>query len=255
MALQTVHACAIYVHCTNVIYSDYTPHTRHIHHTHVIYTTHVLNTPHAPYKPQLRHMTVSNCLFKKEQCEWFARDLSESLANNEQFAHKICMFHMFLTVFPLFYAQERIAPVALCSFLKSKLSDLLPLLFTKEGPWAIHWGHTWQKSNHELLAQVTHDKRATGVIGSFLRVNHSFALLLFGSQKWVEKLMSEFPTLVIYTTSVVYYTPHIYFINRTHANVYKPHTSHIHITHTPHMIYTQQMCHIHRTHAIYWYNA
>ena len=147
MAFQTVHACAIYVHCTNVIYSDYTPHTRHIHHTHVTYTTHVLNTPHAPYKPQLRHMTVSNCLFKKEQCEWFARDLSESLANNEQFAHKICMFHMFLTVFPLFYAQERIAPVALCSFLKSKLSDLLPLLFTKEGPWATRSGCSWQKSD------------------------------------------------------------------------------------------------------------
>ena len=127
MALQTVHACAcaIYVHCTNVIYSDYTPHTQHIHHTHVTYTTHVLNTPHAPYKPQLRHMTVSNCLFKKEQCP---------RANCSR--RSLLIFKKQIELF---------APLAL--YKRGTMSDSLRSLMTKEQPWATRSGRSWQKSD------------------------------------------------------------------------------------------------------------
>ena len=70
---------------------------------------------------------------------------------------------MFLTVFPIFYAYdyERVTHIALCSFPKSDLSDLLSSLFTKE--------------RYKRFAQVAHDKRALGAICSFSQVNHSFA--------------------------------------------------------------------------------
>ena len=80
---------------------------------------------------------------------------------------------MFLTVFPIFYAYdydyERVTHIALCSFPKSDLSDLLSSLFTKE----------WYKR----FAQVAHDKRAMGAICSFSQVNHSFA----HKNKWIAR--------------------------------------------------------------------
>ena len=51
---------------------------------------------------------------------------------------------MFLTVFFPFYTQEQIAHF---SFLKSDLSELLLLLFTKKQQWAIRSGLSWQKSD------------------------------------------------------------------------------------------------------------
>ena len=76
-------------------------------------------------------------------CLWFAYDLSGLLAKNKRFAQKIHIFHMFLTVFPPFYAQERIAPIALCSF----------ALF-KRATWSICSRHSVQKNNREWFAQV-----------------------------------------------------------------------------------------------------
>ena len=73
--------------------------------------------------------TVSNSLFKKERCEWFARDSYFSFVVD--------------SVSP-FYAKEGIAHVAFSlirSLLKSDLSDLLPR-------------HSLQKSDCERFAHV-----------------------------------------------------------------------------------------------------
>ena len=77
---------------------------------------------------------------------------------------KNCIFHIFWqfsTGFPLYYAQEGMAQFTLCWFLKSDGSDSLSTLF--------------KKSDREQFAQVTHDKIATGAIGSFSQTNWSFA--------------------------------------------------------------------------------
>ena len=134
----------------------------------------------------------SELLFKKERCEWFACDSSESLAKNEQIACKEranrlknSYFCMFLTNFPLFMPKSKSLPPIIGSFSESVLSDSLPLLFTKEQPWAIVSGHSWQKSDgsHSLF---------------FTRES------LFCSQKMsesLEKPMSVFPTLALWICS------------------------------------------------------
>ena len=75
----------------------------------------------------------------------------------------------------------------ICSFLKSDLSDSLPPLFTKELPWAICSGRSWQKSDREKFTQVAHDKRATGAISSFQQANRSFVLLLTKNERIAQK--------------------------------------------------------------------
>ena len=76
-----------------------------------------------------------------------------SSLKNEQFAKKnlifLC-FWKFFNAFPLFYAKEWIALLALCSV-------------------------TFLKSDRDKFILVTHDKRAMGAIYSFSRANHSFA--------------------------------------------------------------------------------
>ena len=52
---------------------------------------------------------------------------------------------MFFTVFPPFYAKERITQVTLNK--GATVSKLLRSLWTKEQPWAIHSGCSWQKSD------------------------------------------------------------------------------------------------------------
>ena len=89
---------------------------------------------------------------------------------------KIRIFHHVLTVFhwvSAFYAQKRIAPIALkqksdCEWIapialykRATSSELLPLLFTKEGPWAICFRPLY--------------KRAMGAIRHFPRANRYFA--------------------------------------------------------------------------------
>ena len=83
----------------------------------------------------------------------------------------------------------------ICSFFKSDLSNSFPLLFTKEQPWAIRSGCSWQKSDRERFSQVAHDKRAREAIRSFPWANHSFAVLLKKQANCSKKPMSEFPTL------------------------------------------------------------
>ena len=117
--------------------------------------------------------------FKKEQNQWLARDSSKLLSRREKFARKkrifVC-FWKFFTVFPLFYAQERIPPhysLLSCSFLKRDGSDLLLLFFKIERPWVNRSHRSLQKSDHEWFAPVAHGKRAMGAICSFLWANHS----------------------------------------------------------------------------------
>ena len=117
-----------------------------------------------------KRWTVSeslSLLIKKEQCEWFACDSSKSLAKNERFTQKICLFRMFETSVPLFNAQEWITHVALCSFAlvstwvicsrrslqKSNLSNSLRSLITKERLWAIRSRHSLKKSKSAICSQ------------------------------------------------------------------------------------------------------
>ena len=107
-------------------------------------------------------------LFKDEQCEWIAGDSSELLAKNERIAWKIhifCMFFQFLC--PI--ANHSSQSLLICSFLKSHLSDLLPLLFIKKQQWAIGSDRSWQKSkgsdllvftSESLFRSFAHKKRA-----------------------------------------------------------------------------------------------
>ena len=82
-------------------------------------------------------------------------------------------FWQFFYCFSPFYAQERIA-----LYKRATVSQSLPSLFTKEWPWAIRSGCSWQKSDGK----------------DFFFTSES----LFCSQKTsnsLEKLMSKFPTL------------------------------------------------------------
>ena len=119
---------------------------------------------------QKRNMSeLLSSLFKKDWCEWFSRDSSKSLAKNEWFHEKFVF--LYVLVFPRFIPKSE----SLRSFLKSDLSDSLRLLIIKEQLCVICSGCSWQKSNCERFAQVTHDKRAKGVICSFSQANCSFA--------------------------------------------------------------------------------
>ena len=65
-----------------------------------------------------KRATVSellSLLFKKELNEWFARDLSKSLSKKSDSYSFFWRFWTVFYCFTNFYAQERIAPVALCS--------------------------------------------------------------------------------------------------------------------------------------------
>ena len=92
-------------------------------------------------------VNCSHCSLKS-QCEWSAQD---SLFHSQKTSYSLwknsCFYHVFdsFQLFSLFYAQERISPVSLCSvapFLKSGGSDLLSSLFKKELPWANHSHHS-----------------------------------------------------------------------------------------------------------------
>ena len=61
------------------------------------------------------------------------------------------------------------------SFKKSKGSNLLLLLFSKEWPWANRSCCSLQKNNCEWFASIAHDKRAMWVICSFSWANRSCA--------------------------------------------------------------------------------
>ena len=122
----------------------------------------------------------------KELHEWFAHDSSKSLAKTSNSLKKIiqtlCFSHKFLTVFTLFMPMRKSLPSLLTQslFFKSNMSDSITSLFTKERPWAICSGCSWQKS-----------------AGSNLLFFSSASL--FRSQKAsesLEKPMSEFPTLL-----------------------------------------------------------
>ena len=108
----------------------------------------------------------------KEQYAWLTRDSSESLTKKERFARKNSYF---LTVFPFLCprANHSRRSSLICSFLKSDLSDSLPPLFTKEWPWAIRSGRSWQKSdgNDSLISLA----------------NRSFALSLTKNERIARK--------------------------------------------------------------------
>ena len=121
--------------------------------------------------------------FKKEQHQWFARDLNESLSKKERFTRKIVFFICFCQFFPHFMPKssslcrslkksdrERIAPLTL--FKRATVSDSLPLRMTKEG-------QEWFALFHKRIV-----------------------LSLTKTCDSLKKLMSEFPTLGKYTAKL-----------------------------------------------------
>ena len=102
-----------------------------------------------------RRANFSRHSLKKSDVSDLLVILSNSLQKTSDSLEKF-VFCMFLTVFPIFYHQERFTPDALCSllmrsFLKSDLSNLLPLLYTQGWPWSIRSGRSWQKSDGSYL--------------------------------------------------------------------------------------------------------
>ena len=99
-------------------------------------------------------------LFKKKAMWVIHCDSRKLLAKNEWFAQKICSFLMFFLwqFFPpfmltslfahsLFFKErlEQFSRVAL--YKRATMSDSLRSLMTKEQPWAIRSGRSWQKSD------------------------------------------------------------------------------------------------------------
>ena len=82
-----------------------------------------------------------NCPFKKEQCEWFTCDSSKPLT---KFIFFVCVWQFSPFLCPRANHTRRSSLIP--SFLNSNLSDSLLSLCTKERPWAIHSGCSWQKS-------------------------------------------------------------------------------------------------------------
>ena len=77
------------------------------------------------------------------------------ICKNDRFAWKICIFCMCLTDFTLFYAHAKLLTslFAHSLFLKNKLSNLLPSLFTKEWMWAFHLRRFLEKSASTLCSK------------------------------------------------------------------------------------------------------
>ena len=154
------------------------------------------------FRERFTHITLYkrvNCSLKKSGVSDLlvirvnrSQRTSELLAKNEQIACKEranrlknSYFCMFLTNFPLFMPKSKSLPPIIGSFSESVLSDSLPLLFTKEQPWAIVSGRSWQKSDGSHSLFFTSES-------------------LFCSQKMsesLEKPMSVFPTLALWMCS------------------------------------------------------
>ena len=110
-------------------------------------------------------------------CSWF----KQNAGKNERFTWKT------LTVFYPFDAQEQIAHVAHCSFLKL-LSEYLRLLFTEEQPERFaHVAHNKKTTVRNLLMLLFKQERKC----DSLKKTSELLLSLFSSQK----TCSEFPTL------------------------------------------------------------
>ena len=106
---------------------------------------------------------------------WAKSNMSDFLVNQAARSQNRAIrdsIWQFFNDFPLFYAQERIAPVTLHS---------VALFFG-----AIRSRRSLQNYNCERFAHVAHDKRAMGAIRSFSRPNHSLA-----HKKWVIHLKNQ----------------------------------------------------------------
>ena len=127
------------------------------------------------------------------------RDLLRSLMINEQMSNSLNNFWLKkskILFFSMFYvgvsSSFLMSDVSESLRLLTKMSDvskLLRLLTKNEQPWAIYSDPSPKMSNHERIAQVTHQKWA----------NCSLFWAIF-SQKMnasLRKLMSEFPVLRI----------------------------------------------------------
>ena len=99
---------------------------------------------------------------------WFERIACKKLAicwKTSYFSYVFDSFSLYLC--PIANCSHR--SLLIRSFLKSDLSNSLPSLFTKEQPWAICSGRSWQKSNRSnllfftsesLFCSFAHKKRA-----------------------------------------------------------------------------------------------
>ena len=112
-------------------------------------------------------------LSKNEQCKWFARDSLFCSQKTSDSLDKIRIFHHVFDSFPPFYAQKRIASIALCCvtlYKRVTVSESNSSLLTKERPWAIC---------------------------SFPRVNCLFALSLTKNERFALKTEERSPNPIV----------------------------------------------------------
>ena len=112
-------------------------------------------------------------LSKNEQCKWFARDSLFCSQKTSDSLDKIRIFHHVFDSFPPFYAQKRIASIALCCvtlYKRVTVSESNSSFLTKERPWAIC---------------------------SFPRVNCLFALSLTKNERFALKTEERIPNPIV----------------------------------------------------------
>ena len=90
--------------------------------------------------------------FKKEQHQWFARDLNELLSKKERFTRKIVFFICFCQFFPPFMPKSS----SLCrSLKKSDRERIAPLTLFKRATVRIRSHYAWQKRDGSDLLFFT----------------------------------------------------------------------------------------------------
>ena len=94
------------------------------------------------FKKERSWANRSCCSLLKSDMIELLSDMIKSLSKNERFAWKICIFCMFLTVFPLFMPKS-----------EALLLLFAHLLFFKELPWAIRSCHSLQKSERAIRSK------------------------------------------------------------------------------------------------------
>ena len=140
----------------------------------------------------------SCCSLQKSNRERFACKKWVNRSKNSYFSYVFDSF-------PLYYAQERIAPATL--YKRATMSNLLRLLMTKDWLWAIRSGHSWQKSDRSNSLFFMSE-----LLFRSLKTSKSLEIRWANSQPWLQSstiINTYYLTLFILNGIVlVYLAPH-----------------------------------------------
>ena len=130
-------------------------------------------------------------------CSWFEQIALKNRAIRSNKTYFLYFFDSFSQFSPFLWQKSKGLPLLFAQslFLKSDESNSLSLLFTKERPWVIRSGTSWQKSNWSDSLFFTSESL-------FSRANRSFALKKrairlknwWATQPWV-RVLKNFSTL------------------------------------------------------------